>query len=83
MNKLLLESIQNVVVVANFIFVNADEITAIDNTSQISLHLYVVQGWKQIPLLVCVEKVGGQGIAENIFHLMLTTMVTFGGLNVE
>jgi hypothetical protein len=33
MNKLLLESIQNVVVVANFIFVNADEITAIDNTS--------------------------------------------------
>jgi hypothetical protein len=47
MNELLLESTQNVVVVvADFIHVNVDEIIAIDNTSWISLHLYVVQGWK-------------------------------------
>lgn len=57
MNELLKESIQNVVVI-NFIFVNADKVIAIDNTSWISLHLYVVQGWKQIPFFVFLEKVG-------------------------
>ncbi len=46
MSELLLKSTQNVVVAVNFIFVNANEIIAIDNTSWISLHLYVVQGWK-------------------------------------
>jgi hypothetical protein len=38
--------------------VSVDEVIAIDNTSWISLLLYVVQGWKQIPFLACVEKVG-------------------------
>jgi len=42
---LLLESIQNDVT-TNFIFVNIDEVTTINNTSWISLHLFVVQGWK-------------------------------------
>jgi len=55
MNELLLESIQNVIVVVNFIYVNNNKIIAIDNTFWISLHLYVVQGWKQIPLLACLK----------------------------
>jgi hypothetical protein len=42
MNELLLESTQNVIVTTNFILINANEITAIDNTSWISLHLYIV-----------------------------------------
>jgi hypothetical protein len=46
MNELLLESTQNVIVATNFIHVNSNEVIAIDNTSWISLHLYVVQGWK-------------------------------------
>jgi hypothetical protein len=30
-----------------------------------------------------VEKVGVQGIIENVFHLMIYVMATFGGFNVE
>jgi len=30
-----------------------------------------------------VEKVGVQGIIENVFHLMIYVMATFGGYNVE
>jgi hypothetical protein len=56
MNDLLLQSTHNVVNVVNFLFVSADEVTTIDITSWISLHIYVVQSWKRIPLLVCVEK---------------------------
>jgi hypothetical protein len=58
MNELLLESIQNVIGLGNFIFVNDNELIAIDNTFWISLHFYVVQGWKQIPILACLKKVG-------------------------
>jgi hypothetical protein len=36
---------------------NVNEVITIDNASWISLHFYAVQGWNQIPLLVCVEKV--------------------------
>jgi hypothetical protein len=53
---LLLESTENDVV-ANYIFINIDEVIAIDNTTRISLHLFVVRVWKQIPFFACVEKV--------------------------
>jgi hypothetical protein len=32
--------------VASFLFVNANEVIVIDNTSWIFIHLYVVQVWK-------------------------------------
>jgi hypothetical protein len=48
------------------------------------LDLYTfVQGWKWIPLLICVEKGWCVGDIENIFHLMVDVMVTFKGLSVE
>ncbi len=36
-----------------------------------------------IPLLVCVEKFGVEGIIENVFHLMINVMGALGGFNVE
>ncbi len=82
MNELLLDSIQNVVFV-NFSFGSVNEVIVIDNTFWISIHLHVVQGWKWIPLLICVEKFGVQGIANNVFHLIVNATITFGGLNVK
>jgi hypothetical protein len=58
MNDMLLESIRKAINVANFLFVNANEVIVLDNTSWIFIHLYVVQVWKWIPPLLCVEKVG-------------------------
>ncbi len=48
-DQLLLEFAQNVVV-ANFLSIIMDEAVVIDNNFWISLHLYVFQNWKQIPL---------------------------------
>jgi hypothetical protein len=67
MNDLLLQFIHNVVNVVNFLFMSADEMTTIDNASWISFHIYVVQSWKRIPHLVCVEKLEVQGITNNVF----------------
>jgi hypothetical protein len=48
--------------------------------SWIFIHLYVVQGWKWISLLTCVEMVGVQHIRKNDFHFMIIAMVTYGGV---
>jgi hypothetical protein len=43
----------------NFIFVSCDEVTNIDNQSWILVHVYVVEDFKRIPILVnlqCVTK---------------------------
>jgi hypothetical protein len=83
MNNLLLQSIWNVIVVVNFIFVNVNEVTMINSASWISIHLYVVHGWKRIPLLICVKKVDVQRIGQNVFILISKMLMTFGGGNVE
>jgi hypothetical protein len=46
MNDLLLEYIRKAFNVASFLFVNANEVIVVDNTSWIFIHLYVVQVWK-------------------------------------
>jgi hypothetical protein len=38
-----------------------------DNTQWLSIHLYVVQKWKRIPILLCVEAVSMSTTSDNIF----------------
>jgi hypothetical protein len=38
-----------------FIFVSCDEMTTIDNKSWISIHVYVVERWKQLPILLVLQ----------------------------
>jgi hypothetical protein len=67
MNDLLLQSTCNVVNATNFLFVSAHGVKTIDNASWISLHIYVVQSWKRICLLICVEKLEVKGTIDNVF----------------
>jgi hypothetical protein len=86
MNDLLLQSIHNVVNVVNvvnFLFASANEVTTINNASWISFHIYVVQSWKMILLLVCVEKFEVQRTNNIVLHLMLKALETLVGVNVE
>jgi len=46
MNDLLLQSTCNIIIVVNFLFVNANKVTTIGNAYWIFLHIYVVQAWK-------------------------------------
>jgi len=52
-------------------------------TQWLSIHLYVVQKWKRIPILLCVEAVSLYATSDNIFFLMVKCMLNFGGLGVE
>jgi len=83
MHIVLLEATKTSFVVAPFIAINVDEVTTIDNTQWLLIHLYVMQKWKRIPILLCVEVVSLFTTFDNIFSLTIKCMLDFGGLKVE
>jgi hypothetical protein len=83
MHDVLLEATKAVFACANFIAISADEVTTIDYTQWVLIHLYVVQGWKKIPIPVCVESIGVFATSNNIFGLMVKGLLEFGGLGLE
>jgi hypothetical protein len=83
MHDVLLEATKVAFFYANFIVVSAYEITTIDNTQWVSIHLYMVQCWKRIPILLCVESIGVFATSNNIFGLMVNGLLKFGGLGLE
>jgi hypothetical protein len=83
MHVVLLEVTKTTFFATPFIVVNANEVTMIDNTQWLSIHLYVVQKWKCIPILLCVEAINLFATFDNIFSLMVKCMLYFGGLGVE
>jgi hypothetical protein len=66
-----------------FIVVSVDEVTMIDNTQWLSIHLYVVRKWRSIPILLCFEVVSLFATFDNILSLMVKCMLDFGGLEVK
>jgi hypothetical protein len=57
MHVVLLEVTKVTFVIAPFIVISVDEVTMINNTQWLSIHLYVVQKWKHIPIFLYVEVV--------------------------
>jgi hypothetical protein len=81
MHDVLLKATKVAFVCANFIAICANEITTNDNTQWLSIHLYMVQGWKRIPILLCVESIKVSATSNNI--LMVKGLFKFGGLGLE
>jgi hypothetical protein len=50
MHELSLEATKEIFFFATFIVININEVTTIDNTQWLSIHLYAVQGWKRNPI---------------------------------
>jgi len=83
MHHVLLDASKVSFVDAPFIVVSVDEVTMINNTQWLSIHLYVVQKWRHIPILLCVEALSLSATFDNIFSLMVKCMLDFGGLGVK
>ncbi len=60
-----------------------NKVIAIDNIQWLSIHLYVVQQWKRIPIFLCLEIVIMFATFNNIFVLMLKFLFEFVGLGLE
>ncbi len=57
-----------------------DEVTTIDNQSQISIHFYVVQDWCRIPILIFLEQVIERGGVDYLTKDIMDALKKHGGL---
>jgi len=55
----------------------------VDNSSYLSVHVYVMQDWVRIPLLVYLQRVECTPNADNLTKLIVDVMATGGGLDSE
>lgn len=83
MHSVLLDVTKDAFTSIAYIGIFIDEVMTINNTQWLSIHLYVVQAWKRIPILLCVETVKVFITSDNIFALMVETCLDFGGLGLE
>ncbi len=56
-HNLMLWTINVVIYKTLFISMNCDEATIVNNQSWLSIHLYVINGWKWVPILLNLQRV--------------------------
>jgi len=54
---------------------------AVDNSSYLSVHCYIVQEWARVPLLVSLQKVTGSATLEHLTDLIISAVSSGGGLD--
>lgn len=65
---------------ARFFSVSCDEVTSIDNACWMSCHIYVVENWKRIPILLCLTKVVDRTTSDNLTATIIRALAFDGGL---
>jgi hypothetical protein len=70
MHNVLLDATKVAFASITFISIFKEKMVTIDNVQWLSIHLYVVQALKRIPILLCVERIGVFTTFDNIFGLM-------------
>jgi hypothetical protein len=48
---------KEIVSTASYFSITCDEVTTLDNQSWISTHIYTIQDWKRVPMLLCLQRV--------------------------
>jgi hypothetical protein len=78
-----MESMKIVMQKAKYIVVNYDEVTNINNQSWCSIHAYIVDGFRRLPLLLNLERLFSENIANNLTTLIPRSLMEYGGLTIE
>jgi hypothetical protein len=63
-----------------FILMSCDEVTTIDNQSWLSIHLYVIDGWKWVPILFNLQRVLDGATSTNLTKFIMQNLVEFGSM---
>jgi hypothetical protein len=59
---------------------SADEVTTIDNQSWLSVHLYIVEAWKRVPIFLNLQKVVDGGTSNIMTSMIVESLIKFGRL---
>jgi hypothetical protein len=65
---------------ANFLSISADEVTSVDNTSWLSLHVYACQSWKRVPILLSLQRMVDGGGTDAVREMITSSLKFHGGL---
>jgi hypothetical protein len=66
-----------------FITLSCDEVTTIDNGSWICVHVYVVDCWTKVPILVCVDRIVDGSSFNNLTEVIMNVLLKGGALMKE
>lgn len=80
MCNMVLGTIKHAIQRFNFFSFSCDEVTNFNNQSQISIHGYVVENQRRVPLFLNLEKVTKRGGYENLNTVLVNFVHIFGGL---
>ena len=83
MHEIVLQSTRDAITDCNFISCSADEVTTINNQQWISMHIYVMQQWQRMPILLILERIEVGATSTNIIQIILQSLLTLGGLTEE
>ncbi len=69
MHHIIMESMKIIVIQkAKYIVVNYDEVTNINNQSWCSMHAYIVDGFRRLPLLLNLERLFSEALLITSLH---------------
>ena len=66
---------------SNFIALSLDEVTKIDNTSWVCMHVYTINNLCCQPFLLSVAKLNRSATAKNLYELLKATLIESRGLD--
>ncbi len=66
-----------------FLSIFDDEVIAMDNNSWVGIHAYVLKRWKQMPILLPLEKVTMCAYTTNLVQLLLRALLSFDCMDVQ
>ena len=65
----------------NFIALSLDEVTPIDNTSWVCMHVYTTNNLFCQPFLLSIAELNCSAIVENLYDLLKSTLIDCGGMD--
>jgi len=63
------------------IFISIDEVTTMDFQSWLSIHVYLVDGWKFNPILLTLEQLVNGGTIDNLTKVIMDNVLQYEGLS--
>ena len=67
---------------ARFVSISADEVTTVDNTSWIGVHVYAVNSWERVPYLLHLS-LSDCGTVDHVTDVIMHALLGEGGLTRE
>jgi hypothetical protein len=68
---------------ARIISISADEVTAVDNTSWVGVHVYAMRSWERMPYLLHLSSGSESSTSDHLTNVIMHALLDEGGLSCE